>query len=122
MVHSKNKGNLFENKTLKELKVIDGMSHKTLGSGNSKDDKGDLACLHFLIECKHQKTLSKGSLDKFWIKIVNEAVNIDKTPLLVYKENNKPTMVRFFCGKTHITHMMYWQEFYDLLKEVHLDG
>jgi len=122
VVNSKNKGSLWENKLLKQLKNIDSMSHKTLGSGNSSDDKGDIACLHFLIEAKHHKTLSKGLLDKFWEKICKEADNIEKTPLLVYKENNKPPMVMMrFSGKLGMRCIMYWQEYYDLLEEVHCE-
>jgi len=120
MVQSKAKGNLWENDLLRQLRVVDPMSHKTLGSGNSKDDKGDLACLHFLIEAKHHKSLTKKQIDAFWEKICAEAKPLSKSPLLIFKENNKaPIVMMMMQGTTGVRYMMYWEEYYDLLKEVH---
>lgn len=123
MVNGKNKGSLWENTLLKQVKEIDPMAHKTLGSGNSADDKGDIAFLHFLIEAKHHKSLTKKQIDDFWKKICKEADNHKgyKEPLLVYKENRKAPMVMFRMGKPKygVRHLMFWEEFYAQLEEAH---
>lgn len=121
MVSSKGKGNRYENIILKQLKVLEPMTHKTLGSGNSKDDKGDIRFPGLLIEVKHHKKFSKGLLDKFWVKIVEEAKAEGIEPLLLYKENFKPAMVMFYADKEHtVRHMMYWDEYYKLLERAYV--
>lgn len=122
MVQSKSKGNQFENKILKQLKEIDPMAHKTLGSGNTKDDQGDIAFFNNLVECKHHKNISKSQIDNWWIKIVSEADEHrhNKHPLLVFKENHKPAMVMFWMHrKNGVRHLMYWDEFYNQLEYNH---
>lgn len=97
MVKSKQKGNAFENKILKELRTIDPMSHRTIGSGNSKDDKGDIAFRNYLIELKHHKSFTDGEIEKYWQKIKKEARAANKYPLLIYKENRRKTLVMMDC-------------------------
>ena len=98
MVHSKHKGNAFENKILEDLREKFGYNscHKTLGSGNSKDDKGDLVFLgKYLIECKHHKELRWKKLSEIWSKIKRESTNmrIEAEPIVIYRENRQPIMV-----------------------------
>jgi hypothetical protein len=56
----------------------------------------------FFIECKHRKDLNiqsfllggkTGSMAKFWRKACKEAKQHGKTPLMIAKQNNTPTLV-----------------------------
>jgi hypothetical protein len=55
----------------------------------------------FIIECKHYKSLdfpaliynSKGVLSKFWTKLKGEAELHKKYPLMIARENGRPTIV-----------------------------
>ena len=93
---AKAKGNLAENNMLRLFRTILPDSYKTLGSGNAKDDKGDIIFGPFCDECKHHKSFSKSEIDKYWVKIVEEAKSHKKEPLLVCKENNKEAVVYFY--------------------------
>lgn len=89
MVMGKHKGNKFELKIFKDLRQYSPTLKRTIGSGSSEDD-ADLIDDKFIIECKHYKSLNESQIIKFWKKLVNEAYKINKTPVLVYKENNQP--------------------------------
>lgn len=122
MVEGKKKGSSFENKILKQLRELDCLAaHKTLGSGNTADDKGDLVFPPYLIECKHHKRLTKNTLMKFWEKICEEAEGQGLRPLLVYKENFRETMVMTDLGYGDAVFMQFWDDFYSDLKEAYVD-
>lgn len=90
---SKRKGNSFENKILRELRKIHPDTYKALGSGNAKDDKGDIIFGRYLIECKHHKRFSRNELQKYFEKVDREADSAEKIAVLVFKENRRDTMV-----------------------------
>ena len=93
MVHkSKRKGSTWELKVYKELRPILPDIKLTIGSGNSESDS-DLVSDHFIMELKHYKTLSDIQLRKFWKKVVKEAEQHNKQPVLIYKENYKTPKV-----------------------------
>ena len=126
---SKAKGNAWENKLLREVRGIDGMAHKTVGSGNSKDDKGDIAFLDYLVEAKHHKRFTDKELEGYWTKINIEAEREHKIPLLVYKQNNREPKVMYWSevrgadgAIDFFRVMMYWREYlYRLRKELGVD-
>jgi len=121
----KAKGNKFENDVLRQCRVIHPASYKTLGSGNSKDDKGDIVFKNYLIECKHMKDFTDGQLKGFFKKVSAEAMQrlIDRggdikeglTPLLVFKKNQRRPQVMFTFTNPHPI-FMYWDEFLEDLK------
>jgi len=89
---SKSKGNKFELMVFKDLRQYNPILKRTIGSGSSEDD-ADLVDDRFIIECKHHRELTQSQLNKFWKKLIEEAYKQKKTPVLVYKENNKPIKV-----------------------------
>jgi hypothetical protein len=116
----KAKGNKFENDVLRQCRKIAPESYKTLGSGNSKDDKGDIVFKNWLIECKHMKDLTDGDLCKFFAKVSHEASQReDFHPLLVFKKNRRRTMVMFRFLNIEDAHpaFMYWDDFLE-----HIEG
>lgn len=112
----KAKGNKFENDVLRQCRAIDRMSYKTLGSGNAKDDKGDIVFKNYLIECKHEKDFTDGKLAKYFKKVSEEAFDRSKEsffgckPLLVFKTNRRRPMVMFTFTNSHPI-FMYWDDF-----------
>jgi hypothetical protein len=107
----KAKGNKFENEILMQCKEIDPKAHKTLGSGNSDKDKGDIVFLHFLIECKHMKDYTDTTLHNFFRKVKQEAEDRGMWPLLVFRRNHRRTMVMWEDALTDNSLFMYWDEF-----------
>lgn len=114
----KRKGGVFENRILDNLRKEFGYDsvHKTKGSGNTKDDKGDLVFMRkYLIECKHYKKLSWRDLDNFWIKIRDEAKHMNKVPIIIYRENRQPIMV--MCLVIINENLVRVQTLYNLWKQ-----
>jgi hypothetical protein len=96
MVNGKHKGGNFENKVLKDLRGVVEIAYKSLGSGNTSDEKGDIVTRRFMIECKHHRTFTDGEIDKYWIKLITEAEKEKKEPILIAKENRKDAVVYFW--------------------------
>jgi hypothetical protein len=92
---SKAKGNAFESRVWRDLRKIFKYSHRTIGSGVVKEDKGDINFREYLVECKHYKKITQTMIDNWWDKIVEESEKEDKQPLLIYKENYHPIRVMF---------------------------
>lgn len=92
--YSKAKGNAAENRVFRDLREIVS-AYKSIGSGNGLDS-GDILTNCFCIEVKHHKKLTDAQILKFWLKIVKEAEENKREPLLIYKENNKEPRVMFF--------------------------
>jgi Holliday junction resolvase len=112
---SKAKGNLFENDILRTLRTIHPDTYKTLGSGNSKDDKGDIIFQQYCIECKHHKDFSDGLIDSFWEKIIEEAKTHNKQPALIYKTNRRRPIV-MLLNEFGYRYMMYFDEWLSIHK------
>lgn len=92
----KNKGNAFETKIMLKLREISPNTFRTMGSGNSQNDLGDVHFKDYIIECKHYKSVSHSMIygkDGWWQKICKEASKDQKQPLLIYKLNNQPERV-----------------------------
>ena len=109
----KAKGNKFENEVLRQCRAIYPGSYKTLGSGNAKDDKGDLVFGKYLIECKHMKDFTDGDLSRFFAKVKSEAdgrLEFGWIPLVVFKKNRRRPMVMFTFTNPHPL-FMYWDDF-----------
>jgi hypothetical protein len=96
MVNGKHKGSAFENKVLKEIREVVEIAYKSLGSGNTKDEKGDIITRCFMIECKHHRTFTDRELDKYWVKLTKEAAVEKKEPILIFKENRREALVMFY--------------------------
>jgi hypothetical protein len=92
MVMGKHKGNAYENKIYKELRNLIPDIKLTIGSGNSERD-ADLISDKYVIEIKHYKKLSEKQIEDFFAKVYGEAVEHDKLPILLYKENYKDAKV-----------------------------
>lgn len=92
--YSKQKGNKMENEVFRDIRNIMDC-YKSIGSGNGLDS-GDLLTNCFCIEIKHHKTLTDGQINNFWVKIVDEAAENNKEPILIYKENRREPLVMFF--------------------------
>jgi Holliday junction resolvase len=91
---SKKKGSKFESDILQKLREIIPETARTPGSGCSYRDQGDIINYReYLIECKHHKEVSWGKLMRFWEQSKKSAANVNRVPLLIYKENNQPIMV-----------------------------
>lgn len=110
MVKPKAKGSKFENEILKQCREIYPDTHKTLGSGSTDKDQGDLIFMQYCIECKHHKDFTDAILEGFWTKIQKEAEQRGKIPLLLYKTNRRKPIVMFKM-KPGVRAMMYWDEF-----------
>ena len=111
----KQKGNKFETEVMHKLRELEPAVARTSGSGSSYRDKGDLINFrNYLIEAKHHKTVTWGKIMRWWHKIKKEAKTMNKTPLLIYKQNYQPTMVveNIFDNK-HI-HIVPFDDWLDL--------
>jgi glutaredoxin len=92
--YSKAKGNGWENQVFRDLR--DAIEcYKSIGSGNGLD-AGDILTHCFCIECKFHKKLTDGEVNKFWLKIVKEAEENHREPILIMKENGRVPQVMFF--------------------------
>jgi len=92
----KAKGSKYETIILLRLREIDPKAFRTMGSGNSKNDLGDIQFRNYIIEAKHYRTISFGQLfgkNGWWSKICVEGILTNKIPLLVYRQNNQPDML-----------------------------
>ena len=79
---------------------------------------GDILTDEYCIEAKFHKSLTDGQLDKFWLKIVAEAEENKRQPVLIYKENRKRPIVMFFDylrGTRRV--LMFYDEWLEFLKE-----
>lgn len=115
--YSKQKGGSFELEVLRDLREI-LLAYRSIGSGNAKDESGDILTKCFCIECKFHKKLTDKQILTFWKKIVDEAIEQGKEPILIYKENNKEPRVMFFDkfrGTRRIE--MWYSTWLDYLKE-----
>ena len=113
-INSSNKGRTFEREICKILAENFGgeyrrvpMSGGFMGGANRLRNKevrqdakdilsGDIICpddFPFSVECKHHKEIRWTELNKYWIKIKEEANKMKRIPLLIYRENRKPIMV-----------------------------
>jgi Holliday junction resolvase len=116
--YSKAKGGQFELKVLRDLRQILDTAYRSIGSGNAGDESGDILTRCFCIECKFHKTLSDGQINKFWDKIVEEATEQDKEPILIYKENRREPRVMFFDVYRNTQRIiMLYDEWLDYLRE-----
>ena len=68
----------------------------------ASNDKGIWFTKIFFIECKHYTELNlwslitknkSGNIVKWWDKAVKESKSISKIPILIIKQNNKPTLL-----------------------------
>lgn len=81
----------------------------------SKAQEGDLGAIDplgnrftrkFMVECKFYKDLDidafvltgRGNLAKFWRKHMRQAMAVEKSPILIARQNGKPTMMIFADG------------------------
>ena len=101
---SKIKGNRFENEVLRILRNNGFESFKTIGSGNSKDEFGDIIIklddnTRVILELKRYKKISRKQLENFYEKLqrqVYEYYNITGFSVfgyLVFKEDYRDIMV-----------------------------
>ena len=102
LVLGKRKGNSFENKILGDLRDTFGYecAHKTKGSGNAEDDRGDIIFKErYIIECKHHKDMPWSKLTHIWNKLKKECEQMDllmkakPEPVVIYRVNRQPIMV-----------------------------
>lgn len=122
--NAKHKGSAFESRIMRQLREIYPDAHRSMGSGcsNVADDKGDVVAGRFMVECKHHAHFTRNELNKYWLKIVEEAAAAKKEPLLVFKENRCDDMVMLFvnddsCMCDDRRMLMYWDEFVDAISE-----
>ena len=115
---SKGKGNSFEQKIMMRLrKEFPNMdTYRNPGSGNSYRDRGDVNFYDYLIECKHYKKLGDAELNHFWDDAVEEAKDMEKKPMLIYKENYVPIKVMFKVDDKHRV-IMYFDEWIAYIRE-----
>ena len=106
----KHKGSRFESLIQKKLRELVPEACRTMGSGCSKDEKGDIRNFRLrLIECKHYKKITWGMLIGWWEKIKIEAVQENLQPVLIYKEDRQPIMVmERFWDREHILEFETW--------------
>lgn len=116
----KHKGSRFESLIQKRLREIVPEACRTMGSGCSKDEKGDLRnFMDRLIECKHYKVVTWGMLMNWWEKIVEEAEGEGLTPVLIYKQNRQPIMVMemwYSVNDLDLLHIMLFEEWLQRMK------
>jgi len=122
------KGAEFERKFAKELSRWashgdrDDVFWRTPGSGSratrvpavahggdicATHEIGRAFCEHVLVECKCYKKIDwrlllmdrKGEFYAFWTKLVKEAHDQHKIPLIVLKENGRPVVLGTVCGE-----------------------
>ena len=97
MVSGKNKGRGFERKIYKILRDSNKFHRVqlTLGSGSS-DEPSDLLADNYVVEIKfgNHNYISEANLERWWIKL-KEDCSSKEIPILIYKENYKPTMALF---------------------------
>lgn len=119
---SKSKGNRQENKLYKELRKLIPDIKLTIGSGNSERDS-DLISNDFIFEIKHYKVLSYNQLILFWRKLCCEAEHHEKRPILIYKENYKPTKVMLYAyvGTCRVPVVVDYIAFKDILEVGFID-
>lgn len=98
---SKRKGNIFENKIMKELREICPHVSKTLGSGSSEDNADLTNFFDYMIECKHYRKITDGLLRKWWGELNNQAEKHNKIPVLIFRENNQQTRVMLWSCIKH---------------------
>jgi len=114
MVIGKQKGNEFERKVCKKLSLWisngerDDIFWRSAGSGSratvSKTVRGtgDIVAIdplgfplidRFVIECKNHRKLDRAKIYSFYIKLLDQCINIDLYPLLIFKESYKEIKV-----------------------------
>ena len=110
MVMSKAKGNLFENDLMKQCRTVNKDSYRTIGSGNSSDDKGDIIFGDYMIEAKHHKDFTDAELEGYFKKVEKEAQDFGKIPLVVFKVNRRKAKVMFKLSDGRFA-WMNWSDF-----------
>jgi len=115
MVKGKDKGNKWELEVLRDLKKIDNMAHRSIGSGNAKDESGDIFFGPYMIECKHHKKIGATQVRRWWKKIAAESFGTDFEPLLVMKENWREPLVCYKEGDLYTFH--YYKDWMRWLKD-----
>lgn len=103
----KRKGNKFENKVYDDIRAKGVLVRKNKGSGNAEDNKGDLETNGLLIECKHYKKVNDKMIDSWMKKIFNEAIPLEKYPILIVKENYIPARVYYYNKDREISYLSY---------------
>lgn len=99
--------------TLYRSAMSGGRATQALKTGDKlAAQAGDIVAVHedgmkltekYVIECKHRKAMGfynlvvhhKGQLFDFWEKLCDEVDNFNKYPLLIFKENRRPTLIGF---------------------------
>ena len=114
---SKSKGNRFELKMLRKLRELWPDLHRTIGSGSAKDESADaigVVC-PYLFEFKHRKRINKKDIDRFFSKLRQDVINedIEKRPILIYKEDFRPVMVVRECWIASMNAPVPVIEFFD---------
>ena len=109
---SKQKGNKFETKIMKDLRKIFKYTYRVIGSG-AGENKGDVMFKNYLIECKHYRKLTHSQIIKFWNDIAIEAAGENKQPILIWKENYIPEKVMFLLNDKYLVTMLYneWKKY-----------
>ena len=100
MVMGKHKGSKWENKIYDDVRDRGVFIRKNKGSGNASDNKGDLETINLLIECKHYKKVTDKQVKMWFAKILKEALEINKFPILIVKENYQEPQIYFTANKT----------------------
>ena len=95
---SKAKGSKFEIMIYNDMKTYLTEVKRVGGSGTLKGENADILCdvnsIEYCVECKHYKNLTMKVIDDWWDKIKRQAKEIDRKPLLIYRQNRQPIMIR----------------------------
>lgn len=85
----------------------------------ASNDEGIWFTKIFFIECKHYKEIDlwslitknkSGNVVSWWEKIIKESKSISKIPMLIMKQNNKPTLLMTNNDLRH--YLTYFNVFY----------
>lgn len=79
----------------------------------SLDDDGYALMKHFVLECKHYKEINipgylystKGGIPGWWKKVKMEAFGVDREPMLLMKQNNRPILLGLTFEGIEILHL-----------------
>ena len=110
---SKTKGAQFELLIMRKLREVFEFTARTAGSGGG-NEKGDIEFREYLIECKHRKKLPDTQLLQFFRKISEEANDLNKIPLLIYRANYERIKVMFKRDNMHT--VVFFDEWFETLK------
>lgn len=121
---ARTKGSNFERKTAKSFGGWwNAEFHRTPGSGSlhwssSNNVAGDVvtpteANFPFVIECKDHKdnwtlesvVLNKSDVKNWWAQVVNDAISVNKVPMLVFKRNRSDIFIMLPYNTTLFTYL-----------------